>query len=102
MCEAIELETAAQTKGHDVVMLERFWQKVLVQAMQDAESNISTPQMQYERRKARAWLKGGSDDFKMVCELANINPLQARAAFQRHFRDYRPLCLPNGQYYFDF
>lgn len=65
--------------------MRELWFRVITQALEDAKSGINTPQMYANKLKAEAWLTGGSADFCMVCELADIDPDIARRAFQRFF-----------------
>jgi len=64
---------------------QRLWQKVILQAVMDAESNIATSQARAGKLHARAWLTGSSPDFTMVCELAGFDPQDIRARFQQYF-----------------
>jgi hypothetical protein len=47
-----------------------LWVAVLARAIHDAFAVSDY----HEARQALAWLKGNSDDFKFVCELAGRNP----------------------------
>ena len=50
--------------------LQELWAAVLATAIHDAFNQVGI----IEARSAIAWLKGYSEDFRLVCEYANRNP----------------------------
>ena len=50
--------------------IKELWSAVLYTAITDAFNQVRIP----EARSALAWLKGYSEDFRLVCEYANRDP----------------------------
>ena len=65
-----------------------LWRAVITQALMDAASSSKKRYYIAERAKARAWLKGNTEDFIEVCELADLDPeyvkTQAKIAISRN------------------
>lgn len=61
-----------------MIEYQRVWQAVIVQALQDATSQSYKSEARYEKRKAKQWLLGGSNDFTIVCENAGYDPVYIR------------------------
>lgn len=53
-----------------------LWQAVLFQALLDATniSEFGNSADRLARRKAKAWMDRGDKDFRMVCNLAGMDP----------------------------
>ncbi len=51
-----------------------LWRAVITQALMDAASKSKKMEAKYEKSQALCWLTGFSEDFKTVCELANLAP----------------------------
>jgi hypothetical protein len=60
---------------------EKLWKAVIMQAINDATSKVAT--MQREKQIAHDWLMVPNRDFYAVCELANLQPRDVRAAAQK-------------------
>lgn len=62
-----------------------LWQDVLIRGIEDAMGRIEASSRNavadYERRRASLWI--GSEDFKIVCDLAGISASMVEAAFHR-------------------
>ena len=52
----------------------RLWETVLIRAIQDAMGDGNT----LEKSKAQTWIRNGGHNFKLVCDLADVDPLQVR------------------------
>ena len=72
--------------NRDAFGCERLWRRVILQAVQDADSNIRSSQMRAAKHHARAWLTSGSRDFAMVCEMAGLHPQKTKQCFRRYFQ----------------
>ena len=64
------LSAPSLTGGRALEPEQYLWIAVLARAVHDAFAVSDY----YEARKALAWLKGNSEDFKEVCEMAGRNP----------------------------
>ncbi len=51
-----------------------LWVAVITQAMMDALNRSRHPEHLYHKRAAIEWLTGNSQDFFLVCQLADMNP----------------------------
>lgn len=60
-----------------------LWRAVITQALMDANSNSAKSEMQYEKRQAAAWLRGGGRDFYTVCHCADLDPAYVRERARR-------------------
>ena len=67
-----------------------LWRAVITQALMDAASDSKKPFCMAQKIKARAWLRGDSQDFLKVCSLADMDPeyvkIQAKMAIERNCR----------------
>jgi hypothetical protein len=52
----------------------RLWLAVINQALIDSTTSAKEMDTPIERPKARRWLTSDGDDFRMVCEMAGLNP----------------------------
>jgi hypothetical protein len=68
------LAAPSLTGGRALEPEQYLWIAVLARAVHDAFAVSDY----HEARKALAWLKGYSDDFKEVCEMAGRNPNYVR------------------------
>jgi len=50
-----------------------LWRAVITQALMDAKSNSKKNSFIKAKKEAISWLLGGSDDFILVCELADLD-----------------------------
>ena len=64
------LSAPSLTGGRALEPEQYLWIAVLARAVHDAFAVSDY----HEARKALAWLKGNSEDFKEVCEMAGRNP----------------------------
>ena len=64
------LSAPSLTGGRTLEPEQYLWIAVLARAVHDAFAVSDY----HEARKALAWLKGNSEDFKEVCEMAGRNP----------------------------
>ena len=71
-----------------------LWRAVILQALLDAKSESSKPELQYHKRIAHSWLTSGSGDFHEVASLAGFesNGLRIRinAALKRNCQWRKP------------
>ena len=89
--------TAPRLTGDAALEPEQYlWIAVLARAVHDAFAVSDY----HEARQALAWLKGNSDDFRLVCEMAGRNPryvhdkliqqLNEREKYFNHLRRENP------------
>ncbi|MBF0368299.1 MAG: hypothetical protein HQL52_02480 [Magnetococcales bacterium] len=52
----------------------RLWETVLIRAIQDALGEGNSLEMS----KARSWIRNGGHNFKLVCDLADVDPNRLR------------------------
>ena len=57
---------------------EALWRAVITQAFMDAKSDSTKREMNYTRAHAISWLSGYSEDFNLVCDLADMNSDEVR------------------------
>lgn len=50
------------------------WTGVLTQALLDASSKSRKPENLKAKREALAWIRGYSEDFQQVCDMAQMDP----------------------------
>ncbi len=55
-----------------------LWRAVITQALMDAGSNSAKMELRKEKARAIAWLSGVSEEFDLVCHLANLPPHYVR------------------------
>ncbi|MCP5362189.1 MAG: hypothetical protein H6908_06125 [Hyphomicrobiales bacterium] len=55
-----------------------LWRAVITQALMDAGSDSSKPEMKYDRAQAVAWLAGTTKDFHTVCAYAGLDAVYVR------------------------
>lgn len=65
-----------------------LWRHVIWQALQDATTPLTNSQMKkpsviLDRQRAREWLLGNSERFRMACEFAEVQIEQVRALARR-------------------
>ena len=76
-----------EEENKELLGMRSLWRAVITQALMDAASSSKKAYYIAEKAKARAWLKGDSDDFKEVCYLADMDPeyvkTQAKLAIAR-------------------
>lgn len=75
--------------SHEIRGVIALWRAVLVQHIMDAKSRSSKPEADYYRNQALHFLFDDTRNFRMVCELADLNPDKVRqklhAARERGF-----------------
>ncbi|MBO29653.1 MAG: hypothetical protein CML61_13015 [Rhodobacteraceae bacterium] len=54
--------------------LTELWASVILRAVLDAHSTSEQRDERQARRQARIWLEGRTEDFRMVCALAGLDP----------------------------
>lgn len=55
-----------------------MWRAVILQALLDAARTSGQREAQQAKAEAIAWLRGNSEDFRVVCELAGYSPSYIR------------------------
>jgi hypothetical protein len=61
-----------------------LWTAVVAQALRDARipNDTKAKGEKKARKEARDWLLGNSPDFRMACDLANLDPDAVREAWE--------------------
>ncbi|ALN73582.1 hypothetical protein M673_12717 [Aureimonas sp. AU20] len=59
-----------------------LWRKVVAQAVRDALSTWKDVDSAHNRRTARAWFASNSEDFREVCEMAELNPAHVKESMK--------------------
>jgi hypothetical protein len=70
----------------DIRAIQALWRAVLVQQVMDAKSRSSKPEAFYNRNQATHWLFEDQRDFRMVCDMADLDPDRVRHQL-RHARE---------------
>lgn len=81
------LNSSASAESEDLTPERILWMRVILQARQDADSNVMSSVMNLERWKARRWLTEGSSDFANVCRMAGFEPDYVQQHFINYFRE---------------
>ena len=60
----------------------RLWRAVLDQAIQDYQKNPVEPEDIRAKEEAQMWLRGDTEDFKEVCDMAMLNTRTVKAIIE--------------------
>lgn len=60
----------------------RLWRAVLDQAIQDYQKDPIEPEDIRAKKEAQIWLRGDTEDFKEVCDMAMLNTRTAKAIIE--------------------
>lgn len=79
----MHLTRLAAARDFDVAGERALWRAVLVRALADAVAPVvmGNESVRGVQDAARAWLRGQTADFRMVCELAGYDPAFIRDAW---------------------
>lgn len=60
----------------------RLWRAVLDQAIQDYQKDPVEPEDIRAKEEAQMWLRGDTEDFKEVCDMAMLNTRTVKAIIE--------------------
>jgi hypothetical protein len=60
----------------------RLWRAVLDQAIQDYQKDPVEPEDIRAKEEAQIWLRGNTEDFKEVCDMAMLNTRTVKAIIE--------------------
>lgn len=60
-----------------------LWRAVVLQAIQDGATQPTQEVGAVNKSAARAWLRGETKDFKMVCDLASLGPSKLQTELRK-------------------
>ena len=60
----------------------RLWRAVLDQAIQDYQKDPVEPEDIRAKEEAQMWLRGDTEDFKVVCDMAILNTRTVKAIIE--------------------